>query len=162
MEATVLERLQTLVQRAERGDKAALPELRVALDANPWVWRDYGHIGAHALTAWVRLITGPNLMAREALERALDGLWKELAGDDPSQVERLLVARILSCWLQVNHADGLTASLKDASPNQHALALRRQDRRSMPLPPSRQRPGDDAEVAAADALALGSVASHSC
>jgi hypothetical protein len=31
----ILERLRKLVQRAEQGDEAALPELRVALDANP-------------------------------------------------------------------------------------------------------------------------------
>jgi hypothetical protein len=123
----VLERLQRLVERAEGGDEAALPELRVALDANPWVWERYGDLGRQAQAAWLELIGGKNLMLKEAASRKAEQLRTELAGPGPSPLERLLVERVVACWLQVHYADASYAQLKGAGPAQHAVALRRQD-----------------------------------
>ena len=50
-ETETLERLQTLVKRAEQGDESALPELRVALDANPWIWERYGDLAQQSQAA---------------------------------------------------------------------------------------------------------------
>jgi hypothetical protein len=126
-EAEIHERLQKLVRRAEQGDGAAVPELRVALDVNGWVWRDYGDAGTHATAAWLGLVCGKNLMMREAIERRMAEMRATLAGEDPSPLEQLLVARILACWLQVHYADGTYAQLKGGDPAQHTLMMRRQN-----------------------------------
>jgi hypothetical protein len=115
------------VQRAEQGDEAALPELRVALDANPWCWNRYGDLGRQAQAAWLELIGGKNLMLKESVGRRAEELRAELAGPEPSPLERLLVERVVSCWLQTSYADAAYAQLKGASPAQHTAALRRQN-----------------------------------
>jgi hypothetical protein len=126
-EDPVLERLRLLVQRAEEGDEAALPELRVALDANPWCWERYGDLGRQAQAAWLELLAGSNLMLKESVGRRAELLREELAGPEPSPLERLLVERVVSCWLQTSYADAAYAQLKGASPAQHTAALRRQN-----------------------------------
>jgi hypothetical protein len=73
-------RLQGLVRRAEQGDETALPELRAALDANPWVWERFGDLARQSEAAWLRLIAGPNLMLRESVQRKAGQLRTELAG----------------------------------------------------------------------------------
>ena len=126
-EDPVLERLRNLVRRAEQGDEAALPELRVALDANPWCWKRYGDIGRQAQAAWLDLIGGKNLMLKESVGRRAEELRAELAGPEPSPLERLLVERVVACWLQTNYADASYAQLKGNGPAQHTAALRRQN-----------------------------------
>src|SRR5262245_21105525 len=108
-DAEPLERLHHLVQRAEKGDESAIPELRAALDVNPWVWERYGDLGQQAMAAWLQLICGPNLLLRESVERKVGELKGKLSGPEPSPLERLLVARVAACWLQVHYADGTYA-----------------------------------------------------
>src|SRR4051794_11445512 len=86
----IRERLQRLGRRAEQGDGTALPELRAALDANPWVWDRYGDLAQQSQAAWLRLIAGPDLLLRESVERKAAQLRAELAGPEPSPLERLL------------------------------------------------------------------------
>ena len=123
----VLERLQRLVQRAEQGDETVLGELRAALDVNPWVWQRFGDLGRQAEAAWLQLVAGKNLLLLEATQRKAAQLRAELAGPQPAPLERLLVERTVSCWLQTHYADAAYAQLKGATPAQHAAALRRQN-----------------------------------
>jgi hypothetical protein len=126
-EDEIRERLQRLVERAEQGDEAALPELRVALDANGWVWERYGDLGRQAQAAWLELISGKNLLLKEATSRKAAQLRRELAGPQPSPLELLLAERVVATWLQVNYADAAYAQLKGTNPAQHTAALRRQN-----------------------------------
>jgi hypothetical protein len=127
-EDQVLEQLHRLVQRAEQGDETVLGELRVALDANPWVWERYGDLGRQSQAAWLLLIAGRNLLLLESTQRKAAQLRAELAGPQPSPLERLLVERIVSSWLQTNYADSAYAQLpKGANPAQHTAALQRQN-----------------------------------
>ena len=125
-ETETLERLQSLVKRAEQGDESALPELRVALDANPWIWERYGDLAQQSQAAWLQLIAGPNLLLRESVERKAAQLRAELAGPGPSPLEKLLVERVIACWLQVQYADAAYAQQTSPSPGQHTAALKRQ------------------------------------
>ena len=125
-ETETLERLQSLVKRAEQGDESALPELRAALDANPWIWQRYGDLAQQSQAAWLQLIAGPNLLLRESVERKTEQLRAELAGPGPSPLERLLVERVIACWLQVQYADAAYAQQTSPSPGQHTAALKRQ------------------------------------
>jgi hypothetical protein len=126
-EDQVLERLQRLVERAEQGDESVLPELRAALNVNGWVWQDYGNLGRQSEGAWLQLIAGKNLMLHESTRRKAKQLREELGGPEPSPLERLLIERVVSCWLQTSYADAAYAQLKGATPAQHTAALRRQD-----------------------------------
>jgi hypothetical protein len=123
----VLEQLQRLVQRAEQGDETVLPELRAALDANPWLWERYGDLAQQSQAAWLQLIAGSNLLLQESTRRKAEQLRAELAGPGPSPLERLLVERVVACWLQTNYADASYAQLKGNGPAQHTAALRRQN-----------------------------------
>jgi hypothetical protein len=115
------------VRRAEEGDESVLPELRAALDMNGWAWRDYGNLGRQSEAAWLQLIAGKNLMLLESTQRTVTQLRAELAGPEPSPLERLLVERVVACWLQVHYSDAAYAQLKGATPAQHTAALRRQN-----------------------------------
>src|SRR6516164_1103310 len=115
----ILERLQRLVERAEKGDASVLGELRVALDANPWVWERYGDLAQQSQAAWLRLVAGRNLLLLESARRKAEQLRAELAGPAPSPLERLLVERVVACWLQVHYADAAYAQLKGTNPAQH-------------------------------------------
>jgi hypothetical protein len=125
-ETETLERLQSLVKRAEQGDESALPELRAALDTNPWIWQRYGDLAQQVQAAWLQLIAGPNLLLRESVERKAEQLRAELAGPEPSPLEKLLVERVIACWLQVQYADAAYAQQASPSPGQHTAALKRQ------------------------------------
>ena len=125
-ETEILERLQTLVKRAEQGDESSLPTLRAALDANPWIWERYGDLARQSQAAWLQLIAGPNLLLRESVERKAEQLRAELAGPEPSPLEKLLVERVIACWLQVQYADAAYAQQASPSPGQHSAMLKRQ------------------------------------
>ena len=123
----VLERLRRLVERAEQGDASVLGELRAALDVNAWAWQDYGDLGRQSQAAWLQLIAGSNLMLHESTQRKAEQLRAELAGPSPAPLERLLVERVVACWLQTHYADASYAQLKGTTPAQHTAALRRQN-----------------------------------
>jgi hypothetical protein len=89
--------------------------------------QDYGNLGRQSEAAWLQLIAGKNLMLHESTRRKAEQLRAELAGPAPSPLERLLVERVVACWLQVHYSDAAYAQLKGATPAQHTAALRRQN-----------------------------------
>ena len=115
------------MERAEQGDEAALPELRVALDVNPWCWQRYGDLAQQSMAAWLQLVAGKNLLLLESAQRKAEQLRAELAGPAPSPLERLLIERIVATWLQVHYSDASYAQLKGTNPAQHTAALQRQN-----------------------------------
>jgi hypothetical protein len=63
--------------------------LRQVLDAHPEFWQRFGDLALQAQTAWLQLISGKDLLLRESLVRKPDQLKAELAGTDPSPLEKL-------------------------------------------------------------------------
>src|SRR5438445_399880 len=104
--------LREVVQRAEQGDRSALPALRKFLDEHPAVWRQCGDLAAVAERAWLDLACGTNLALRESVMRRLEQLRAELGRETASPLEPLLVDRVVSCWLQAHHADIYFAQLR--------------------------------------------------
>jgi hypothetical protein len=125
-EADVVERLQRLVRRAQEGDQSVLDELRAALDANPTIWERCGDLALQAQASWLNLVAGADLFLHESLSRKLEQVRNELGIEGASPLERLLIDRVVACWLQTHYADATYAQLKEPTPVQHTAVLRRQ------------------------------------
>ena len=105
----ILDEIKSVVGRAKKGDATVLPRLRELLAEYPTLWQRYGDLAAQAESAWVNLAAGTDLHLRESLLRQAEALREELAGPAPSPVERLLVERVVACWMQMAYFDALEA-----------------------------------------------------
>jgi hypothetical protein len=113
---------------AGMGDPAALAALRARYDADGGAsWEQIGNVAGQAERALVRAIAGDNEVVDEAIVRKLNALREDLAGDAPTRLERLLVSRVVTTWLQLAHADLLAAQGGPQSIEQADFAIRRQD-----------------------------------
>jgi hypothetical protein len=74
-----------------------------------------GNFARQAELSFVRAAGGDNLVFKEALIRKMELLRAELAGSNPTPIERLLVERVVACWLQVQDADLRYAQAKELS-----------------------------------------------
>jgi hypothetical protein len=119
--------LAQLLKRAEQGDLAVLPELREALDADANLWKHYGDLAVQAEASLILLAAGKNLLLAESLQRKLKALKDELGGESPSPLDRLLVERVVTTWLQTAYFDGLLAQARGASEAQAKMLQRQQD-----------------------------------
>ena len=103
-------RLKELVGKAEKGTKEAVPEIRKILCANPdLAWR---FIDLAEVTEWHlinRIFKDKDLATRETLTRQFAAMRAEIAGENPSPLERLLAERIVATWLQIQLFEGLYA-----------------------------------------------------
>ncbi len=125
-ELPAAEDLNWLVQRARQGDETVLPQLREMLDTRPEIWEHFGNLAGHAREAWLRLISADDLALKESTARKVEDLMRELAGPEPTVVERLLAERAVLCWLQLNHADSLAAQALTKSPRVAEFWAKRQ------------------------------------
>ena len=121
------EEFQQLVARATTGDARVLPQLRKYLDSNPQIWLYYGDLALQAQEAWIGLSAGKNLMLHESLSRTAAESKRQLGGENPSPIERLLVERVVACWLQVSWADANAAQMA-LSATHDAMMQKRQTR----------------------------------
>jgi hypothetical protein len=118
--------LQSLLQRASDGDESAVPVIREILHALPesvqWFGADLAHEAEQAL---IHAITCGNIAQREALIHKLALLRSELAGANPHPLERLLVDRVILCWLHTYQAE-LQYGLAENVPDELADCLQQQ------------------------------------
>jgi hypothetical protein len=120
--------LKKLIERAQRGDETSLPALRRMLLDPTAVDKFGGDLAEQAEISFVRAAAGDNLLFRESLTRKLELLRAELAGPNPMPLERLLVERIVACWLQLQDADIRYAQAKDLGLKWGAYYQDRMDR----------------------------------
>jgi hypothetical protein len=106
------ETLQDLLKRARKGDACALEkilEFPECLDALG------GNLAQQAEASFVKAAAGDDIGRMGALTRKMELLRAELAGSKPTPIERLLVERVVACWLQVQDADIRYAQARDLS-----------------------------------------------
>lgn len=116
-------RLGDAIERANGGDVAEMSVLRQWMKQCPSVISQFGgDLAEVAAKSLIGGISGKNLVWKEAILQQLDLMRVELAGPSPSAIEKLLVAGVVTCWLQVQHADYMVARSEDA------YSERRQDR----------------------------------
>ena len=111
-----VEELIALTDRAQRGDKTTLPALRELLKQPGAVDLLGGDLARQAQLTLIDKFSGNNLLLKESLTRKLELLGAELAGANPTPVERLLVERIVTCWLHVHHLEMTYAGKDSRSP----------------------------------------------
>jgi hypothetical protein len=104
--------LRALTDRAQRGDKTALPAIRELLQKPALVDAWGGDLAEQAQLNLVNKVSGQNLLIKESLTRKLDLLRAELAGATPTPIERLLADRIVTCWLHLHHLE-INYAVKD-------------------------------------------------
>lgn len=119
-------RLETLVQNAQQGDTTTLPAIRQLLDRVPEVWEGSRVLAQQIERSWINTISGRDLISQEILEREVNALRTQLQGSNPSPIETLLIERICSCWLAIQHAE-LIAS-KRLTPYTFALSNAEENR----------------------------------
>jgi hypothetical protein len=130
-EPAAMRELSDLVDRARRGDEAAMPGLRAIYDAHPEVATWLGDLANHSQEALLRLACGPDLGMTEAIRRSTAALRLELTGPSPSPIERLLAERVVATRLFLNWAEATVAQAMGVATNtrpQLAFCIERMDR----------------------------------
>jgi hypothetical protein len=72
-----------LIDKAQDGDKDALPALRRVLDQEPRITR-FVDLARNVERSIVKKISGNDVFAQEAIPRNLKAMRREIAGEDPS------------------------------------------------------------------------------
>ena len=104
-------RLRQLVKKAENGTKKAVPEIRRILEESPelaWRYMTLAKLSERLFIA--KMSRDKDLAAKELMEHQLAAMREEIAGANPSPLERLLAERIVATWLQIQLFEGLYAS----------------------------------------------------
>lgn len=123
--APTKDELKAVLRKAEQGDTTVLPALRAYMDQAPGFWEKWGDMAKATQTALTELAAGKNLLVQETIARKCAALTQELAGPTPSPLERLLVERIVLCWLHLHYAEALYLQSKDLSIRQAAFHQQR-------------------------------------
>jgi hypothetical protein len=90
-----------VIQRAEGGDAKTLPALRQLLQEPAIVDLCGGDLARPIERFLIDRAAGKNLAFKEAPTRKLELMRNELTGPAPTPLERLLVERIVTCWLHL-------------------------------------------------------------
>jgi hypothetical protein len=126
--ATDKKKLKDLIDRAQDGDDGALPLLRQVLDEVPRVARIID-LARNVERSLIKNMSGDDVFTQEAIPRNLKAMRKEIAGEHPSPLERLLAERITVCWLELQYFQALYSQhLGDLSITQSDYHQRRIDK----------------------------------
>jgi hypothetical protein len=117
-----------LLARAHGGDKTVLPVLRRLLNESPGLWNELGNIAMQARRSWIELAAGNDEVMKEALWRQLSDRTLDLSGPAPSPLERLVIGRVVMCWLQLHYWDLLAAQSNESTLRQREYLQRSQER----------------------------------
>ena len=92
--------LRSLSEKVEAGDKSARKELRKAVrESSPEVVAQASELAHRSQWALIKTATAGESLVEEALLTRLDLLRVEIAGENPSALERLLTEKIVGAWL---------------------------------------------------------------
>jgi hypothetical protein len=121
------EELERLIERAQQNDAAAMEELTRALRQAPELEVALSSIGEQ-VTRFLSQATAPaNLLMQALWPNRLEEMSRELAGPEPTPLERALVERIVTCYLAVSLAE-IDALSKGGTPEQREFYERRLER----------------------------------
>ena len=100
-----------LIRRAEAGEQEAMREVRALANTRlAGLWGEYGDLARAAERTLTSVAAGENVLMKEAIGRRMETMRSELLGPSTSPLERLLVERVVLCWLQVHYEDTADAA----------------------------------------------------
>ena len=102
--------LDAMLIVARRGCKEIVPKLRQVLDEHPELVSHYGSLTLQVQENWLQLIAGKDLLLAEAMRRHLDTMRGELAGPNPSPLDKLLVDRIIATHIELLYFTAMEAT----------------------------------------------------
>lgn len=109
-----IKKVERLLGPAQQGNAKALAELRPLLDRGN-LWEFVGDLARRVEESWLDAMTMSNKLVREGYKKRAAAMRAELLAQGDSQLERLLVERVVMTWLQVCHADtGYAAALRSS------------------------------------------------
>jgi hypothetical protein len=79
-----------------------------------------GNLATRAENTLIRKFSGKDLAVSEGIRRKMESLRAELTGATPAPLERLLVERVVACWLHLYHLETIYAG-KDSMPLELAM-----------------------------------------
>jgi hypothetical protein len=120
------DRADDLLRRAQNGDSSVVPQLRELLQ-KPGMTDLLGGLVRQVQDAVVGGLCGPNLAVQEGINKKMADMRTELAGPDPSPLERQLAERIVLCWLTLYESELRFARGKDLTFKQADCWQRRID-----------------------------------
>ena len=94
--------VRELLKRAQDGDATMLPDVKKLLAEVPAVVRRLGDLAETTRSNLLKLTSDGNLLRREAQARAMTDLADEIAGPDPTELERLLAERIVIAGMELS------------------------------------------------------------
>ena len=134
------EEIVDVMTRASEGDESAMPRVRELFEADPSGMLQVagGNLSERIERAIVATMAGKNLAWPIAVDLKMEEIRSELAGPDPTPIERLLAERAALCWLEVHaldlrhaHTSGLTFAqaehkekLRDRASRRYLAALK--------------------------------------
>jgi hypothetical protein len=123
-------RLRDLSERAEKGEQKAVPELRKVLRQHPdLIFRFINLAGIVEDKLLDHMIKEDDLASREFMRQELRAMREEVAGEEPSPLERLLAERVAMTYLEVQHFDALYAqNMRELTIPQHEFHQKRLDK----------------------------------
>jgi hypothetical protein len=97
--------IKQLLEQANAGDVSALPELKRAFDRHPELAAWLGDLVRLAHDSILNWAAGNCLGSREAIARQASELRDKLLSEARSELERLLIDRLVICWMEVYAAE---------------------------------------------------------
>ena len=96
----------------------------------PTVFEDMGDMARQVQSSLVNKMTskGKALLTKDRIQAHLRKMQQDLSGSAPDPLERLLVERILTCWLEVQWYDHLYINSDNLALDLGDYCQRRQDR----------------------------------
>ena len=106
-----VEKLRDLLSLAKKDQENAMPKIRQILSEHPDLAQRFMHLGRMGEDILIWRMTGEDDLAKRELFRSqLNAMREEIAGENPSPLERLLDERIVATWLQIQLFEGLYAN----------------------------------------------------
>jgi hypothetical protein len=100
--------MSELLDRAERGEASEADVVR-HLRAEPRTWRFLGDLALQARASFARVLGHKHLGLKHSMQFKADEVLAEVAGPNPTPLERLLAERIATTWLELYALDMMVA-----------------------------------------------------
>ena len=100
-----LTELKDLIRRGHDGDEEAIAEMDTVLEKIPSIARKFGNLNVMVEEGFIERIAANEPFRQKTVRVTLGEMREELAGPNPSPLEKLGAERVASCWLQLHYAE---------------------------------------------------------